>query len=187
MHDIPADHPDIALETARLRLRSLREDDLANLIALIDNWEVARWVSRVPHPYSEADGREWIALVRQDHATGRPRRFGIALKETDQLIGGIGLDGSTGDASDEPSLGYWLGQAYWGNGYAREAVAAVIDFGFRTIGLTTIRAYTDPSNAASQKVLLHCGLKNVGEIDLLKPTRNGARRAPLFRISQSEL
>ena len=29
----------------------------------------------MPHPYSEADGREWVALVRQDHATGRPRRF----------------------------------------------------------------------------------------------------------------
>jgi RimJ/RimL family protein N-acetyltransferase len=109
------------------------------------------------------------------------------LKETDRLIGGIGLDGSTGDASDEPSLGYWLGQAHWGNGYAREAVAAVIEFGFRTLGLATIRAYTDPSNAASQKVLLHCGLKNVGDIELLKPTRNDARRAPLFRISRPEL
>jgi RimJ/RimL family protein N-acetyltransferase len=63
----------------------------------------------------------------------------------------------------------------------------VIDFGFRTLGLATIRAYTDPSNAASQKVLLHCGLKNVGEIELLEPTRNGARRAPLFRISRPEV
>src|SRR6266849_2718267 len=41
-----------------------------------------------------------------------------------------------------------------GNGYGREAVAAVIDYEFRTIGIETIRAYTDPSNAASQKVLL---------------------------------
>ena len=156
------------------------------LVAQIDNWEVARWVSRVPHPYSDADGREWIALVRRDHATGRPRRFGIALKETDRLIGCIGLDGSTGDASDEPSLVYWLGQAHWGNGYAREAVAIVIDYGFRTLGLATIRAYTDPSNAASQKVLLHCGLKNVGDIELVEPTRHGARCAPLFRIARPE-
>jgi RimJ/RimL family protein N-acetyltransferase len=168
MHDLPADHPGVVLETARLRLRPHREDDLAELVAQIDNWKVARWVSTVPHPYNQENGREWIALVRQDHATGRPRRFAIALKETDRLIGGVGLEGSAGDASDEPSLGYWLGQAHWSNGYAREAVAAVIDFGFRTLGLVTIRAYTDPSNAASQKVLLHRGLKNVGEIELLK-------------------
>jgi [ribosomal protein S5]-alanine N-acetyltransferase len=111
--------------------------------------------------------------VQQDHATGHPRRFGIALRETDRLIGSVGLDGSTGD-----------GQPYWGNGHAREAVAAVVDYGLRTLGIATIRAYTDPSNLASQKVLLRCGLEQVGEIELIRPTRNGARHAPLFRISQ---
>src|SRR6266849_10331640 len=177
----------VVIETARLRLRSLRGDDLAELVALIDNWEVARWVSSVPHPYTEADGRNWIALVQQDHTTGRPLRFAIALKETDRLIGGVGLDGCTGDGSEEPSLGYWVGRPYWGNGYGREAVAAVIDYGFQTLGIETIRAYTDPSNAASQKVLLHCGLINVGEVELIKPIRHGARRAPLFRITRQEL
>ena len=168
-------------------MRSYWDDDLVDLVALINNWEIARWVSSVPYPYTEADGREWIARVQQDHATGQPRRFAIASKETDRLIGGVGLDGSTGDGSDEPALGYWLGRPYWGNGYAREAVAAVITYGLRTLGLETIRAYTDPSNLASQKVLLRCGLAKVGEIELTKPTRNGARRAPLFRISQRPL
>lgn len=145
---------------------------------------MARWLATMPHPYTEADGREWIARVQHDHATGRPRRFAIALKETDRLIGGVGLDGSTGDESEEPALGYWLGEPHWGNGYAREAVAAVIDYGLPTLGMATIRAYTDPSNLASQKVLLRCGLKQVGEIGMNRPTRNGARRAPLFRVSQ---
>jgi RimJ/RimL family protein N-acetyltransferase len=177
----------VIIETKRLRLRAHRDDDLADLVTSAGNWEVTRWTGTIPHPYSEDDGREWIALVQENHATGQPRRFAIALKETDRLIGGVGLDGSTGDGSDEPALGYWLGQPYWGNGYGREATAAVIDFGFRTLGLATIRAYTDPSNAASQKVLLHCGLRNVGENELLEPTRNGARRAPLFRISRPEV
>ena len=114
---------------------------------------------------------------------GLPRRFAIALKETGRLIGGVGLDRSTGDDSEEPALGYWLGQPHWRNGYAREAVAAIVDYGLRNLGMETIRAYTDPSNLASQKVLLHCGLKHVGEIELTKPTRHGARRTPLFRIS----
>jgi RimJ/RimL family protein N-acetyltransferase len=175
------------IETARLRMRLLRDDDLAELVALIGNWEVARWVSSVPHPYSEADGREWIANVRRDHATGRPRRFAIALRETDRIIGGVGLDGDPGTETDEPALGYWLGQPHWGNGYGREAVAAVIDYGFRNLGIATIRAYTDPGNAASQRVLLHCGLIKIGEIELTKPTRHGARRAPLFRISRPGL
>ena len=149
----------VVIETGRLRMRSLCDGDLGDLVALINNWEVSRWVSSVPHPYTEFDGREWVTRVQQDHATGRPRRFAIALKETDRLIGGVGLDGSTGDDSEEPALGYWLGEPHWGNGYAREAVAAVIDYGLRTLGIETIRAYTDPGNLASQKVLLRCGLK----------------------------
>jgi [ribosomal protein S5]-alanine N-acetyltransferase len=184
---VPTALAGVSIETVRLRLRALRDDDLADLVALIGNWEVVRWVSSVPHPYTEADGRNWIAVVRKDHATGRPRRFAIALKETDRLIGGVGLDGTAGDDSEEPALGYWLGQSYWGNGYGREAVAAVIAHGFRTLGLETIRAYTDPNNLASQKVLLRCGLKNIGEIELTKPTRLGARRAPLFHIPRQSL
>lgn len=164
-------------------MRALRYDDLVDLVTLANNSQVARWLSTMPHPYSDADGREWIARVQQDHATGR---LAIALKETDRLIGGVGLDGSTGDGSEEPALGYRLGQPYWGNGYAREAVAVVIDYGLRTLGMETIRAYTDPSNLASQKILLRCGLEQVGEIELIRPTRNGARRAPLFRISQRQ-
>ena len=46
---------------------------------------------------------------------------------------------------------------------------------------------TDPDNTASQKALLHSGLKNVGEIELLAPTRHGELCAPLFRISRPEL
>lgn len=172
------------IETTRLRIRSLRDHDLVDLVTLAGNWEVARWLATMPHPYTESEGREWIARVQQDHATGRPRCFAIALKDTDRLIGGVGLDGSAGDESEEPALGYWLGQPHWGNGYAREAIAAVIDYALRILSLPTIRAYTDPSNMASQKVLLRCGLERVGEIELIRPTRNGARRAPLFRISQ---
>jgi RimJ/RimL family protein N-acetyltransferase len=97
------------IETGPLRMRSLRDGDFADLVALAGNWEVARWLSTMPHPYTEADGQEWIARVQRDHATDRPHRFAIALKETDRLIGGVGLDGSTGDGSAEPALGYWLG------------------------------------------------------------------------------
>ena len=56
----------------RLRIRAHRDDDLADLMALAGNWEIARWVGTIPHPYSEADGREWITRVQENHSTGRP-------------------------------------------------------------------------------------------------------------------
>jgi RimJ/RimL family protein N-acetyltransferase len=175
---------EVVIETTRLRLRPHREDDLAALVALAGDWHVARWLSTMPHPYSDAHGRDWIAHVRQAHAAGRPLMFAIAIREADALIGGCGLNGSTGDGSPESSLGYWLGQPYWGRGYAREAVAAIIDYGFRELGLPRIRALTDPGNTASQKVLLACGLRKAGDIDLIAPTRLGAARAPLFLMER---
>jgi hypothetical protein len=99
-----------------------------------------------------------IARVRQKHEAGRPRAFAVALKESDQLIGG-GIDGINIGGSDAAELGYWLGEPYWGRGYGREAAAAIIEYGFEVLGLETIQAISDPSNAASQKVLLACGLK----------------------------
>jgi RimJ/RimL family protein N-acetyltransferase len=161
------------------------DDDLADLLALANNWAVARWVSSMPHPYTEVDGRKWIERVQRDHATGRPRLFAIALNETDRLVGsGGGSTAAPKTKADEWMLGYWLGQPYWGQGYGREAVSAFIDYGFRTLGVETILAYTDLANIASQKVLIHCGLATAGELDLDKPTRQGSERVPLFRISR---
>ena len=183
---LPATTPTV-IETARLRLRAYRDDEHADLVDMAGNWEVARWLSHLPHPYSDEAGRAWIAHVRQEHATGRPRSFAIALKDTDRLIGGGGIDGDTGDGRPADALGYWLGQPHWGQGYGREAVAAVVTYGFRALGLETLQAHTDPENIASQRVLLACGLKRAGEITLVRPTRHsGATRVPLFRISRCD-
>jgi RimJ/RimL family protein N-acetyltransferase len=159
--------------TERLRIRSPRGDDLADLVALIGNWEIARRVSSVPHPYSEADRRKWIACAQQDHATGRPRRFAIALKETDCLIGRGGSTAAAATAAKNPRSA--IGWASPIGATVRPRSRCRVR---RTLGIETIRAYTDPSNVASQRVLLRCGLKNVGEIELLKPTRQGAPRPP---------
>lgn len=177
----------VILETARLRLRPFRDEDLRELVTLADDWAVAQWLSPVfPHPYTAAAGRFWIAHVRRLHETGRPASFALAQKADDRLLGGIGLDGSTGDDSTETALGYWLGRPHWRQGYAREAVAALIEYGLSRLGLTSIRAYTDPANVASQRVLLACGLLHRGEIVLAQPTRHGATTAPLFRIERPQ-
>jgi RimJ/RimL family protein N-acetyltransferase len=134
----------------------------------------------IREPRQRVSSRPAHGQLRQPQ---RRRRVGLQLhSRTLSVVGGVGLDGSPGDDSPETALGYWLGQPYWGNKYGREAVAAIIEYGFHSLGLGAIRAFTDPSNAASQKVLLACGLEQVGEIDLTKPTRHGASRAPLFRV-----
>jgi len=82
----------VVIETGRLRLRSHRDDDLGNLIGLAGNWEVARWLITLAHPYSAADGQR-NGLHAYGNEAGHPSAFTVASKESDQLIGGVGIDG----------------------------------------------------------------------------------------------
>ena len=183
---IAASPDGVVIETERLRLRPHREADLAGLVELASNWEVARWLTTVPHPYGEADASAWISRVRQEHETGRPRLFAIARKSDDRLIGNAGIGRRKSDEPNGAVLGYWLGQPFWGQGYGREAVAALTDYAFRAFEPDCVTAFTDPENTASQKLLLACGFVRSGEIDLPKPLRQGASRVPLFRVSRQE-
>jgi 8-oxo-dGTP diphosphatase len=176
----------VIIETTRLRLRPYLDDDLDRLVALAGNWEVARWLTSMPHPYKASHGRRWITHVRAAHQAGKPLSFAIALRTSDQLIGGGGLDGAGGDGGGGPALGYWLGQPYWGAGYGREALAAIIQYGFHTLKLETIQAIAAPDNLASQSILRACGLAKAAEIDLVTPMRTRTMRASLFRISRRE-
>ena len=99
------------IETDRLRLRSYEHDDLEHLVGLIGNWKVARWLGNTPSPYTERDGQAWIELVRSDHQAGRPTRFAVALRATDELIGGIGFVRGA-ELGESAEIGYWLGQPF---------------------------------------------------------------------------
>ena len=176
----------VVIETARLRLRPYKDDDLRALVAWAGDWEVASWLTNLPHPYGDELGRNWIAHVRRDHASGRPRSFAVARKDGDDLIGNCGLDGvlRDGGGNGDAALGYWFGRPYWGQGYASEAARAVIGYGFDVLGLDAIQASAHPENVASQKILLACGLVRVGETELATPMRRGGRHCPVFAISR---
>ena len=61
-------------------MRAHRDDDLTDLVVLAGNWEIARWTGTIPHPYSETDGREWIARVQENHAAGQQATVAMSLR-----------------------------------------------------------------------------------------------------------
>jgi ribosomal-protein-alanine N-acetyltransferase len=88
--------------------------------------------------------------------TFRYGQMAVTLRETGQLMGWCGLEFLPD--TNETEVGYLLGHAFWGKGYATEAARVSVEFGLKEIGLQEIIGLTDPLNVASQRVLEKCGL-----------------------------
>jgi RimJ/RimL family protein N-acetyltransferase len=159
-------HPDPGLgvlfpriETARLRLRAFRLADAAAVQRLAGDREVAER-TLLPHPYEGGMARAWIWDQALAYAAGKSIDFAIDRAEDAGLLGAIGLEIDRVGACAK--LGYWLGRAYWGRGYATEAVDAVLGYGFAVLELERIWAPRFRWNAASARVLQKAGLAQEG-------------------------
>jgi [ribosomal protein S5]-alanine N-acetyltransferase len=154
----------IYAETPRLILRSLEPGDLPRVTELIGNWDVARWLAAVPHPYSQRDAEEYYARMAEAEQKGVPEYFLLQQKSDDEQIGAIGLHPSRELVSEtgELVIGYWLGKAYWGQGLLSEGLVPVIDIAFKRPGTALLTATTDLANDASQNVLRKAGLIYLG-------------------------
>jgi RimJ/RimL family protein N-acetyltransferase len=140
--------------TERLLLRPGWAEDSAALAAAIGDQEIARNLTRVPWPYGEADAEAFLALPVEP---SRPR-FLICLRDSNRIVGGIGLSGDI-----EAELGYWIARDCWGRGYATEAGRAVIALADGSLRLPRIRARRMLDNARSAKVLRKLGFQPTGK------------------------
>jgi ribosomal-protein-alanine N-acetyltransferase len=160
MIDAHVQRPPI-LTTPRLLLRELRPSDAGAVAAGAGDRRVARFLIEVPSPYPIGLARRWIAGRVAWWELGRGVTFGIVRREEPEaLLGTVSLRRHARDRRAE--LGYWLAVPAWGRGYATEAVAAAVDFGFRQLGLARIYAQVFVGNAASAHVLDKLGMVNEG-------------------------
>jgi RimJ/RimL family protein N-acetyltransferase len=142
------------LETKRLTLRMPRLEDAKTLAALANDRRIAENTARIPHPYKLADAEAFISGANKGAADAA---FLITLRGK-TVIGACGV--TTLDRQAE--LGYWLGVPYWGQGYATEALHAVIDFAFTDLAHEALNAGARVTNPASRRVLEKCGFQWTG-------------------------
>jgi RimJ/RimL family protein N-acetyltransferase len=98
----------------------------------------------------------------------------------DKLIGGCGID----PREDGPEIGYWLGVAYWGQGYATEAVRALVDYGFGELCHDTLAAGARVTNPASRRVLEKCAFQWTGVRLMRIRAINSAAPVDRFRLDR---
>jgi RimJ/RimL family protein N-acetyltransferase len=143
------------LETARLVLRAPRLGDAKTVATLANDRRIAENTARIPHPYRLTDAKDWIA-----GANKHPDEENYLVTWADgTVIGACGLEMRDGPVLE---IGYWLGHAYWGKGYATEAVRALIDHAFGDLDHDALQAGARVTNPASRHVLEKCGFQWTG-------------------------
>lgn len=143
------------LHTARLILRPLTEADAAAIVHYRDDPEVARYQSW--DRYGEADAMAMIASLA-DACPGTPGawfQWGITQRSSGALIGDCGLK-----TLADPRLGmigYTLGRGHQGQGFATEALRAVLDLAFGRLAMHRLTASVDVDNLRSLALLERLG------------------------------
>jgi len=151
----------VKLETGRLILRPLVIEDAPVVARLAGRREIADTTLSIPHPYSEQQAREWIAMRSGQGKPGKEVVFALTLKPDGKLIGAMGL-GDIGAEHCHAEMGFWIGVDCWGKGFATEAARAVIRFGFEELKLNRIYAHYMVRNPASGRVLDKVGMRREG-------------------------
>jgi [ribosomal protein S5]-alanine N-acetyltransferase len=148
----------LPIETERLLIRVFEDRDVDSIAAIYGDPEVMRHVC-----LGVLDRKGTAALLEQYRRAQDQRGFSTwaaVEKESDSVIGdvGFGLYAATG----EPELGYTLGRAFWGRGYALEAVRACVEAAFAHLPHRRLVAKIEPENERSLRLAQRLGMRTVG-------------------------
>lgn len=153
---------DVTIRTPRLLLRPQGSGDSEAIMAGLNDWEVVRYLTVVPFPYTRADAEEWIGLQvppEPGHAV-----FAIDLPGTG-MIGAVTLVNE---------LGYWLDRRHHGHGYMTEAAEALLDWHFAVRPDDVVPSGIHAGNTASWAVQRKLGFVETGYRDM-RPSRSQGR------------
>ncbi|MGC3982174.1 MAG: GNAT family protein [Steroidobacteraceae bacterium] len=138
----------------------IREWSLADKPALLryaNNADIARHLTRMPHPYTEAHADEFLAQHCGDEAVP-----GWAIDVEGVVVGGIGITLREGVLVKNALLGYWLAEPFWGRGIMSAAVHGVVNYSLDKFDLNRLEAHVFEENPASMRVLQKCGFVREG-------------------------
>ena len=136
-------------------LRPYCMEDIPSMVQHANSWKVARNLRDVfPHPYTEKDARDFVALCLQNEGRGQLCR---AIDVGGQAVGTISLTAGRDVYRKSGELGYWLGEDFWGQGIMTAAVQRICQEGFERFDLVRIYAQPYAYNTASRRVLEKAG------------------------------
>ena len=150
------------IRTQRLILRPLRMTDDKDMFRYCSDPAVSRHVLWDTHPNIRHTRMTLRAVIRQ-YKVGKPATFGIERIEDGRLIGTIGFIWVNTDHRSA-EVGYSLARDCWNQGYATEALKAILHYGFERLRLNRIEAQHEADNPASGRVMEKAGMQYEGTL-----------------------
>lgn len=167
----------------RLTIRPPRPADALRLTELLNDPSVVAFLSHVPFPYQLADALSFIDSVNGVGDLPARDTFVIEDRAASSVIGSVGVRrDKLPDGTTVGEIGYWLGRHSWGQGFATEAVGAMLPYCFEGLALDRLTASIDVDNAASRRVLEKLGFHAVGAVDAWYPARESVRKSILMTL-----
>ncbi|MUK87872.1 GNAT family N-acetyltransferase [Ornithinibacillus sp. L9] len=154
------DNQNKTIATNRLLLRLFETSDALEVTRLCNNYNIYRNTLYLPYPYSNEDALSWIENHLSNFNNNKSYELAITDKATGKLYGAIALSNNQNFNNGE--MAYWIGEEYWGNGYATEASKAMLDFAFHEKEYHKVFARHFNSNPASGRVLQKIGMNQEG-------------------------
>jgi RimJ/RimL family protein N-acetyltransferase len=143
--------------TPRLSLRARTPADLDAVMALNADPQVMRFIAA---PGSPAMGRESVAARSFAHVEAGLGYWSVFAAGDEPPLGYVGLI-PRGEGHDGVQLSYRFAPRAWGRGYAGEAAACVLRYGFEALALLRIALLTHPDNLASCRLAERLGFRRV--------------------------
>jgi len=147
---------EIFLETPRLILRRMGEQDFGELSAMLRD-ERVMWAWEVP--FREEDVREWLDKVLALYERCGLGYFLAVEKADGCVVGQMGLLPCRVQERERHEIAYILRRDRWGKGYAREAAAALAQHAFQVLHLPDVIFEIRPQNLSSRRVAESLGAK----------------------------
>ncbi len=178
LHGLRLNCPVVA--TARLVLRRPNHNDSDDLVRLADNERVAGMLSSMPHPYTARDAREFLEKSTADGDPGCV--YAITHAASGAFMGVCGLHEDL-TRFELPFIGYWLGEPFWGKGYATEAARAMTSLFFKVTDRPQLMITCRTDNEASRRVIEKCGGRHWKSSQVFNKAQEIAQDVDHYRVT----
>ncbi len=147
------------IQTERLTLREMTEEDFGSLFQIFSDQETMR---HYPKPFDEEKVRDWIAWNRENYRVFGFGLWAVTLKETGELIGDCGITMQNIGGRMKPEIGYHIRKD---QGYAKEAARACRDWAFENTSFNMLFSYMKYTNVGSYSTALANGMCLIEEFE----------------------